>query len=253
MLNLKKDYDSYLYGLILADGSLSFDSRNRGKVRIELNSKDSEILEVIKYRFFYKSSLSQRVRSTPFKENYESTIWSCYQKEFRKELLELGIPKKNKTELARVPSVHYKENSFWRGYIDGDGSIGMTSNNEPYISVIMKSDKLAKSYLSFLKKEFNIVKLINPNKRDNAYNIMVKTEDAIKLGNYIYDESTIHMKRKYNNYKKFKYWIRTKPKINSKSWSLEEDNYILNNSLEDSMKRLGRTEKSVKMRLWRLN
>ena len=36
--------DSYLYGLILTDGSIYLTSRNRGKICIELNRKDKELL-----------------------------------------------------------------------------------------------------------------------------------------------------------------------------------------------------------------
>lgn len=252
MLDLTKDYDSYLFGLILTDGNLYFNTRNRGKVQIELSYDDKDIIEKIQKHFYYKSYINTRNRDTNFIKNYKSIIWSCHQQEFREELLKLGIPKNNKSELANVPLVKYNKNAFWRGVIDGDGSIGITKNNEPFISLVIVSEQLAQKYLMFLKDEFNIVKIVNRNKRDNVYNITVKNEDAINLGNYIYKNSTIYMDRKYKKYSEFKKWKRTKKKINAKTWTDEEDNFILNNNVEKSMKTLNRTESSIKTRLWRL-
>jgi len=251
-LDLIKDYDSYLFGLILTDGTLHFTTRNRGKVRIELSYEDKDIIEKVQNQFYYNSYTTTRNRNTNFKNECKSIIWSCYQKDFRDELLILGMPEVNKSEMADVPLIKYNKNAFWRGVIDGDGSIGMTGNNEPFISLIIVSERLAQAYLIFLKEEFNIIKRLNRNSRDGVYNIVVKNEDAINLGNYIYANSTIHMDRKYNNYLNFKNWERVKKKINSRYWTEYEDDYILNHNVEKSMKELNRTEKSVKMRLWRL-
>lgn len=252
MLDLMRDYDSYLFGFILADGSLYFNTRNRGKVTIELNIDDTDIIEKIYNNFYGKSSISTRERVTNFKKKHKSIAWRCYQKDFRDELLDLGMPRTNKTQLAKVPSCKYNKGAFWRGYIDGDGSIGITKDNEPFISLTISSKELFIEYLSFLKDEFDIIKLINRNKRDNVYTPMLKNEDAIKLGNFIYKDSTIHMNRKYNNYLEFKKWKRVKRKINQRTWTTEEDSYILCHSIDDSMDHLNRTDQSVKTRLWRL-
>lgn len=48
-------------------------------------------------------------------------------------------------------------------------------------------------------------------------------------------------------------WVRTVRKAGKrKPWDKEQDNYILTHSVEDSIKHLNRSEKSVKMRLIRL-
>lgn len=252
MLDLTKDYDSYLFGFVLADGSLNLYTQNRGRVQIELDYKDKEILEKIYHRFYYQSYLKSRVRQTNFKKEYKTIIWSCHQLIFREQLLKLGYPAENKIKLVDVPTSKYNKAAFWRGYIDGDGSIGTTKSDEPFISLTITSNNLANEYLKFLKDEFNIIKIINKNKRDNVYNIMVKNEDALSVGNYIYENSTIQMDRKYRKYLEFKDWKRTKKKINVRTWTSEEDFFIINHSIQESMLSLNRTEQSIKMRLWRL-
>lgn len=253
MLDLINDYDSYLYGFILADGNLYFNTRNRGKVTIELSIIDEDIIKKIYDNFYIESSISTRERVTNFRIKHKSITWGCYRKEFRDKLLEFGMPKKNKTQLACVPLCKYNKGAFWRGYIEGDGSIGMTKDNEPFISLTISNKDLFAEYITLLQEEFNIIKIINPNKRDNVYNVMVKNEDAIMLGNFIYKDSTIEMNRKYNNYLKFSSWKRLKSKHNKRSWTLDEDSYIKNHSIEESIVHLNRTHNSIKMRLWRLN
>lgn len=120
-----RDYDSYLFGFLLADGSLYLNSRNRGRVQIEISYNDIDIIEKIYENFPYKSTITSRERVTNFKTDYKSIIWGCHQLEFREQLLELGFPRQDKTNVANTPHKKYLKPAFWRGYIDGDGSIGI--------------------------------------------------------------------------------------------------------------------------------
>ena len=110
---------------------------------------------------------------------------------------------------ASIPIVEFNEFDFWRGVIDGDGSLGITSKNIPFISLVTKSENLKIEYLKFLEKYLNIKKSINRNKRDNVYNIMVTNENAIKLINLIYyDTSKIYLNRKFIKAKQVLLWQR---------------------------------------------
>ena len=51
---------------------------------------------------------------------------------------------------------------------------------------------------------------------------------------------------------KFSSWKRTKKKVNRRTWTKGEDEFILENTVKDSMKKLGRTEKSIQLRRLRL-
>lgn len=63
--------ESYLYGILLADGNLSLASRNRGRVTLELQEEDLSLLQKI-HNLYPKSKLSSRTRDTNFKQNYKS-------------------------------------------------------------------------------------------------------------------------------------------------------------------------------------
>lgn len=248
--------DSYVYGLLITDGSLSLEERNRGKVRLEVSEKDRDIVEKL-YNFIPNSSIMSRTRDTNFSKEYNSIIFSNSRKEFRDKLIESGFPTKNKTENANVPVVEYDEFAFWRGVIDGDGSIGFMKAGTPFISLVTKSELLKESFCNFLKEHYNIIKIVNRNKRDNVYNIVINNEEAVELAKDLYlsdEEESIYLDRKYNKAKELQQWVRTTKKAPKRTpWTEEQDDFILSHSLEESMKTLNRTASSIKGRLYRLS
>lgn len=243
---------SYIYGLFVTDGNIYIQKgKNKGKCVLELSYKDKDIIEKL-YNIIPNCFIRERVRNTNFSKQYHSISINNYTKEFRQKLFEYGFPKRNKTLNANIPIKEYSESDFWRGVIDGDGSIGITKNSEPFISLVTKSDCLFNAYLEMLKRNFNLYKVVNKNKRDNCYNIVVKNEDAIALGEFLYNKASVYINRKYEKFLEFKNWKRNKKKVYSKTWTPEQDNFILNNSIECSMQELQRTLSSIKNRLFRL-
>ena len=253
-MNLENDFDSYLYGFIVTDGSIQLGTRNRGRVTIEISYRDKDLIEKIHKEFRLKHSIRTRTRDTNFNKEYKSIIFSCYLKEYRDFLFESGMPKEDKTNQATIPTKPYNKFAFWRGVIDGDGSIGYTKSNEPFVSLGTKSEELKNEFLKLIKEELNIIKVINRNKRDNIYNITVKNEDAIKLANLLYKDAEIYLDRKYEKFMDFKNWKRTKLKRKKhKLWTIKEEKYILEHSLENSIKNLNRSKGAIKSKLFNLN
>lgn len=244
-------FESYLYGLILTDGSLYLQSRNRGRIAIELQASDIDLLYQLQQQIPH-SSIHTRTRDTNFKKNYQSVIFTNYQKEFRDRFINYGIPLKNKKTIGTVPMVPYSINDFWRGVYDGNGSIGFTSKNEPFVSLVTKSEPLKEELCKLLASKFNIHKNINPNQRDKIFNIVLKNEDAIQFCDFLYENAPIYLQRKYDEYQKMKTWIRTKPRLREQSWSMAEIQYIQTHTIQESMTHLHRTKSSIKTKLWRI-
>lgn len=207
--------ESYIYGLLITDGSLYLTTRNRGKVILEVSEKDEDIIQKL-YNVIPNSGIHERVRNTNFKNNYKTKIFTNHRKEFRDKLISFGFPKSDKTQNASIPIVEYDEYSFWRGVIDGDGSIGFTKskNCEPFISLVTKSESLKEEFLKFLNRELNINKKVNRNKRDKVYNITIKNEDAVELAKKLYLdlENDLYINRKYTKAVEIQNWKRTVPK-----------------------------------------
>jgi len=87
------------------------------------------------------------------------------------------------------------------------------------------------------------------------YNIVISKEDAIKFCNEIYPENCLSMDRKYIIAQSIKSWKRpyNMRRIDPrKRWNPEDDQFILQHAIEESMELFDISEKSVQMRLWRL-
>jgi len=255
-LDLCQSKIAYMIGFIMSDGNLYKQSRNRGKLSVEIQKQDAHILKEIAFLVDCNYSIIERTRNTNFKENYTSTRLNIYDLKFRKELKRVGVPEGKKYDICDVPLVPYSEIDFWRGIIDGDGSVGITSQNIPFVSLITNSENLAISYLKFLEKYLNIKKTSTRNNRDKNFNIMVTKEDAQKLVNILYYEECICLQRKLQKSKDVLNWKRPsemkKIDFQKKNWTKEEDTFILNHNLNECVQKLKRTERSIKMRLWRI-
>lgn len=252
---------SYLIGLFQTDGNIHETTRNRGKAIIELSIKDEDIIEKIKELIPYNYTITKRIRNNNINgHNYINkeyiSIRIC-DMNFRNFLKNCGVPCGKKSNIIEPP-LHLENLSipdYIRGLYDGDGSLGMTSKNIPFVSFITSSDKLSNFIQNYIKDIIGKEKNTKRNKRDNVYNITIFKEDSVEFCNKIYYENCLSMKRKYDISVEIKNWKRpsTMKKVeNRKIWNKIEDNFILNNSVEDSIKKLNRSKKSITTRLTRL-
>lgn len=251
---------SYLIGLFQTDGSMSEYTGNKGNFSIELSSKDEDIIYKIKELIPYNYNIKKRTRKTIVNNreyNNESICLRVYNLEFRTFLNECGIPYGKKSKIIKPP-LQLKDLSikdYLRGLYDGDGSLGFTKTDLPYMSFTTDSDSISKFIVENISKiTKKPLKKLKRNNRDNIYNICITKEDTILFVNELYYDNCLSIKRKYDNAQLIKKWKRpiTMKKVISKRWNNDEDNYILNNNMIDSMKKLNRTDKSIKTRLWRL-
>lgn len=212
--NLTNEQLSYLYGLFITDGFLTIEKRDNGKIYyklgIELNEKDSDILNKI-LKLLPEGHIYNRIRNTNFKENYTCYSFYYLKQDFPIWLIEKGFPLENKTENAAPPNWEYDENAFWRGVIDGDGSLGIRKCNtkigtEPYISLITKSEKLKLAYHDYILKITGLNEKNKRNKRDNVYNIVLAKTRCWKICDELYKNDNIHLNRKYNKYLEILEW-----------------------------------------------
>ncbi|HMS38747.1 MAG TPA: LAGLIDADG family homing endonuclease [Pyrinomonadaceae bacterium] len=255
ILTLENPFYAYLFGFIQTDGHLYQNSRNRGRLSIELGKRDEELLLELQKRLPFNSTISERTRKTNFSDKYVSVIWNVFDKKFRDFLTESGLPSGSKSKTIVSPIGKCSRIDYFRGLIDGDGSLGLTAKGFPYLSFITASPEIANEYLSFLKSITNKEKTTTANKRDNVFNIAIYKEDAQKVVKILYYENCLALPRKIQKASDVLNWqrpIKMKKVENRKRWTDIEDNFILSNSVEIAMKHLDRSQNSIEMRLWRL-
>ncbi|MFA6235137.1 MAG: LAGLIDADG family homing endonuclease [Bacteroidota bacterium] len=255
-LDLTRPEISYLFGFLQADGHLAKGPGQKGRLRIELQARDGEILQRFAVLFPVHTCLKERTRDTNFKKNYSSISLTVYDLETRTALNQLGLPYGKKDTLVAPPKVPYSKSDYFRGLLDGDGSVGITANGLPFISWMTTSPVLAEGILDFIFEITGQTKTNNPNKRDHSFNIMVTNEKAQDLARFLYPEGCLALERKRAKTFEMLAWERPKNMIQvtweKRKWSTAEDEFILSHSLIESVNVLRRTEKSIKVRLSRL-
>lgn len=252
---------SYMIGLFQTDGSMSLEGKNKGRFRLELSSKDEDIVHKIKDLIPYNYHIRKRTRKTKVNNreyNNETIQLTVHSLEFRNFLVNCGIPYGLKSKIIKPP-LHLPNLSipdYVRGLYDGDGSLGMTTKDYPFMSFATDSDDIATFLTNYIcEVTGKSLKIMKRNNRDDIYNIGVMKEDAIILSNEVYYKGCLSLDRKYMKAEEVRKWERpTDMKFGAerKWWTKDQDEYILNHTIEESMEYLDRTEDSIEMRLWRL-
>jgi hypothetical protein len=251
---LEKEDLSYLIGFLQSDGHHSSSTRNRGKIRVELQQSDRGLLEDLQRLLPGYSSIIDRVRDTNFIQDYHSSVWTFYSQEIRQELLSLGVPCGNKSRVIRPPAFNFSPRDYFRGLIDGDGSLGYTKNGWPFVSLTLSSDAVAMAYVSFIRETTSKTKLANRNQRDQVYNLMVQKEDAQTLAQILYSNCRLRLERKHQAYVEIMKWVRPEDMVRktARRWLKEEEVYLVSHTDAEASAYLQRSLASIQMRRYRL-
>lgn len=196
-LDLLLPAHAYFYGLCLADGHLRV-SRQGDKhlVGIELSERDEAILHALHDTLPWKSSVTRRRRVSPFDGGTHSTsVLTLCSRDLGRQLMRLGIPSGKKSTLVAAPTTPYHAQAFWRGVVDGDGSVGF-ANGVPFISLATSSERLANDYKRFLLGTTGRAPTTSVNARDGIWNVMVVRQRARALAAALYQDGALSIERK---------------------------------------------------------
>lgn len=195
-------YRSYWCGLLLADGHVERDIRreNSYNIRIALNVKDEHILHEFKQFLEFDGDVKYTKNNT-----------MCYlyisSEEIYYDLQDLGVTE-DKTFNAKIPEILKKDSLFWRGVIDGDGSI-RTQDNKIRLDLGSASKSIVDDF-----RDFGLD--ITPNSTANV-NVMYTQQNvefyritfggihAIKILEKLYEQDGPKLNRKYDIAKEFIY------------------------------------------------
>lgn len=253
---MREDH-AYFLGLLATDGTINESSRNRGRVSFELQSRDASVLTALSQSIPYRSRFRYRYRTTNFAQAYESAILTFCDLRFRRELSALGYTSGKKCHTTSPPRCEYDEVGFWRGVVDGDGSLGITGLNRPFISLVTASQQLRDAYIDFVARVAGTRPNPKRNARDRVFNIMVLDEPARELAGVLYREDVLAIPRKVGAARLVLSWQRpnNRKRVNfeRRRWTPEEDRRVLEPLPQLSIAaEPGRTVRSINIRRWRL-
>lgn len=83
-----------------------------------------------------------------------------------------------------------------RGLVDGDGSVGFTKTNSPFVGFVTASQPLRDFFCATLFNELAITRNPNRNARDGVYNILVSAKQAIRFASWLYQPGDLALGRK---------------------------------------------------------
>ncbi|MCJ0874154.1 hypothetical protein [Streptomyces sp. AP-93] len=255
-MDLEDPRYAYMFGFLQADGHLSQQSRQRGRLAVELNVRDIHILREFQQLTPYNSSITERVRSTNFAETIHSATWSVHSLEARTIVNELGIPYGKKSLGIKPPRTDFSRRDYLRGVIDADGSLGWVASGVPYLSLTSASTAIAAYLCHYGKKITGKQRITSRNKRDGVYNVCYYSETAQQLAAHFYYDGCLALASKYGRAEAIQTWVRPSDmKVASprRPWTAREDQELLRlNDPAAASIALDRTKKGCALRLWRL-
>ncbi len=181
----------WLLGLIASDGCI------KSKYSWGISQSGSRGLKLIQYiNSIINSSNKIYTSETIGKDAHQINISS---EEMVKDLAKYGIfPRK--THTFNLPEFECEEHfkSFIRGYIDGDGCVGVYSNIEgcEYLSISFVGNK---SFIDSCVSKLPF-KISSTTKLSGVWDIRYTGEKSIIFGNWVYSNNSLYSHYKYEKY-----------------------------------------------------
>lgn len=179
---------SYWIGFFMADGMVS------GRVvAVTLSSVD--IFHVVKFRKFIKSghrvyeTKIHKIGKTDYMSKGEFTL-SVSSQQMVNDLARFGVVQ-GKTKRATVKQLEFDPH-FWRGVIDGDGSIEMSgSKTHRFPSLqLVGSETLLSQFMDFVRKIYPTTKVkVYPQR--NIFRVALGGKPAVAVINALYGDPNV--------------------------------------------------------------
>jgi hypothetical protein len=186
---------AYWIGFLMADGNISV---IKNRITLVLNSTDIEHLE--KFKKFVKTdrNIYHQTRIKKTGTYYESGI-SLNSKKIKEDLMSYGVVPQKSTREDTLRGIENNRH-FWRGMVDGDGSLGWINGKRrmPFISLCL-SNQLQLKFVRYLNK--NVFKT-----KAKFYKVgkitskSYQNKQALALIKHLYENSNIYLSRKYNRF-----------------------------------------------------
>ncbi|MCK9556172.1 hypothetical protein M0R19_07690 [Candidatus Pacearchaeota archaeon] len=212
MLELfKKDELAYAIGLLQTDGynCKADPNKKKGKIGLDISYRDNDMIYNLEKIFkpICNVSIREDTKDTNFSKEFHYISLTIGNYDVRNFLTKY-IPIGKKKNIIVPPDFVLEDKTltkhYLRGYFDGDGSLGITSKNTPFISVCVVSDIIKDYILQNIFEVLNFKKNINRNKRDNIYNIVLFTKKAVTYASMLYDNENLCSQRKKGILEKMK-------------------------------------------------
>lgn len=196
-LTIESERDSYFLGFILADGCIS-----NGYLSLTVKQTDGYILKELQTHLGMNYGYSESgVDDKRTNKTYHRSVLQVKNKSITENLRNQNI-ESNKSTVEKLPNIDWiNDRHFWRGLIDGDGHLKMSKTHQSLI-VFVGSEEVVNGFIQFCNKSINlkvprIAKAVK-HKNKTLYHVQINNTDAREIAKYLYKDSTVYLKRKYD-------------------------------------------------------
>lgn len=200
------EHKAYWLGFLMADG---YNHESRSAVTIRIQEEDKELLNKFKKDLRYTGNIYKYTRTTVkglIRTYCELNLCSPI---FSESLAKLGCVQ-GKTYILQYPDFLSKnlEHHFLRGFFDGDGCLSITHRSDRaehsktyQFNIVGRKDVLSKIQ-EILCSELNIARTTLSERGYSSVGVIHWSGRKVvtKIMNFLYQDATIFMKRKYNKY-----------------------------------------------------
>jgi DNA-binding transcriptional regulator WhiA len=193
VFNVITEEGAYWIGFLMADGGVTKTKEGSPRICLELSEIDKEHVEKFKKFVGTTNKLVSRVHKIKSGELRKSFRISFRSRKVCAILYKYGITS-NKSFTAEVKRLENNKD-FWRGVIDGDGTIRLDSNKYPVVQLV-GARPLLNQWSSYVES----ITSLKPTVRKNGkvFVVRFRGKNAVKVIKHLYDKSSVHLDRKKN-------------------------------------------------------
>lgn len=200
--NLEDEETAYWIGFLYADGTIG---KGNGQYKIALTLKESDLEHIKKFCKYLQTS-EERITYINSTKAYNITIGSYT---LWKKLVDLGFTNKKSWD-AKPPELLKNNRHFWRGVIDGDGSLLSKKRKERNtlrnsVEICGTPDTVIE-FIIFCEENtgfnFSNIKICDITKTFSTFRIGQK-DRVLSVSTLLYKDSNIYLERKYKKYLEF--------------------------------------------------
>lgn len=202
--DINTEEKAYWLGFLYADGYIRL--RRSGELRLKLKQTDKKHIKLFKKCIESTHPIKDSISIVKYGDNKISksrcSCISINNTKIVKDLIKFGCVNA-KSFIIKFPKLkHDLIRHFIRGYFDGDGCIYISKNNSGTFNITSGSKQIIDDINNVFKNNDIIKCYIKSTEDTYRLNIHDKIE-LLKLYNYLYDDSTIYLKRKFNKFKTY--------------------------------------------------
>lgn len=204
---IDKEGKAYFLGLIITDGSVYLRKNSQPCISIELQNEDVHILHTFKKEL----NVINKVEKSRVRANGRIHCkFRLHSSKMVDDLTKYGVVP-NKTQFTFLPKLesHFMPHLI-RGLLDGDGwiqSIGIKKGCKRRVGFCSASEIFIIQLRDFLNQSLGLPLLkIQKRKKTNCFLFQLLycgEQDVKKLLDYLYQDATIYLKRKYERARVF--------------------------------------------------